>query len=82
MVNLFLKSQIILLHGSQIAFCKLRGFSECRLSHIIQGHVEPSEAERKILEREFGPDIFVRGAGAGQSPGARGDHDKVAPPPS
>jgi len=82
MINLVLKSQIILRHGSQIAFCKLRGFSECRLSHIIQGHVEPSKAERKILEREFGQEIFVRGAAAGQSPKARGDQAEVAPPPS
>jgi hypothetical protein len=81
-INRVLKSQIVLKYGSQVAFCTAREFSECRLSHIIQRHVEPSEAERKILEREFGEEIFGRAAGAGQPPSARGDQDEAAPPPS
>jgi plasmid maintenance system antidote protein VapI len=53
-VNLNLKAELIKRFGSQIEAAKAIGIRENRLSYIIRGHVQPSDAERKSLEHAFG----------------------------
>jgi transcriptional regulator with XRE-family HTH domain len=49
--NLALKIAIVESGLSQIEVAKAVDLHESRLSHIINGHREPSEAERKALAR-------------------------------
>lgn len=53
-VNISLKAELIKRFGSQVVAAKAMGIRENRLSYIVRGHVQPSEAERKVLERALG----------------------------
>jgi ribosome-binding protein aMBF1 (putative translation factor) len=54
-MNLELKIELIRRFGSQIAAAKKLGIRGSKLSHIVRGHEDPSEKEREVLERTFGP---------------------------
>jgi len=56
-VKLELKIELIRRFGSQIVAARHIGIGESRLSHIIRGHVEPSEKEREAIERVLGASL-------------------------
>ena len=53
-VNLDLKCALIKRFGSQVSAARELGIRESKLSYIVRRHVEPSDQERKILERALG----------------------------
>jgi len=58
-VNIDLKVALIKRFGSQVEAAKQLGIRESKLSYIVRGHTNPSELERRGLERAFGR-RFVR----------------------
>ena len=43
-----------------LRFCKRVRLQQSRFSLIVNGHVQPTEAELKILRRELGDDVVAR----------------------
>ncbi len=54
-LNWDLKTVLVERFGSQISAASQIGIAQNRMSYIIRGHVQPSERERKLLERALGP---------------------------
>jgi len=54
-INWNLKTVLVEKFGSQISAATQIGIPENRLSYIVRGHVQPSDRERKALERALGP---------------------------
>jgi transcriptional regulator with XRE-family HTH domain len=50
-MNVALKVAIVKSGLSQLEIAKAAAMHESRLSHIVNGHRDPSEAERKALAR-------------------------------
>ena len=53
-VNLDLKCALIKRFGSQVSAARQLKIRESKLSYIVRRHAEPSNRERKILERALG----------------------------
>jgi len=53
-INFNLKGKIVQRYGSQIVAARTMGIQEAKLSHIVRGHSEPNERERKALEKALG----------------------------
>ncbi len=53
-VNLDLKCALIKRFGTQVSAARQLGIRESKLSYIVRRHAEPSNRERKILERALG----------------------------
>ena len=53
-MNFELKVELLRRFGSQIIAARHLKISESRLSHLIRGHAQPSERERKAMERVLG----------------------------
>ena len=58
-MNWDLKIAFIKTFGSQIRAARRLKIRENRLSHFVQGHSEPNERERKLLEKALGHDYFA-----------------------
>ncbi len=54
-INGNLKTALVEQYGSQISAATEIGIPENRLSYIVRGHIQPSDRERKALERALGP---------------------------
>jgi len=54
-LNWNLKTILVEKFGSQISAASQIGIAQNRMSYIIRGHVQPSDRERKALERALGP---------------------------
>jgi len=50
-MNLALKMAIVTSGKTQIALCRQADLSEARLSRIVNGHNEATEAEKKAIAR-------------------------------
>lgn len=71
-MNVELKVAILKAFGSQIVASRRLKIAECKLSHLVHGHDEPNERERKILAGALGHDYF---AAEEQPPKHRGPLD-------
>lgn len=45
--------------GSQLAVSRELGISESKLSHLINGHVEPTDQEKKTIKEKLGYDFDI-----------------------
>ena len=54
-INWNLKSVLVQRFGSQVEAAIRMGIRENRLSYLVRGHIQPSDRERKALERALGP---------------------------
>jgi hypothetical protein len=55
-MNFELKVKLLKRFGSQIVAARHLKISESRLSHLVRGHSQPTEQERKALTKAFGRD--------------------------
>lgn len=53
-INFQLKAELIRRFGSQIEAARILGIREATLSKIVRGYLEPSDRNRKALERGLG----------------------------
>ena len=60
MKKLEVAGEVVKRHGSAMRFCKRVRWQPSRFSYIIDGHVQPTAAELKILRRELGDDVVAR----------------------
>ena len=60
MVRWDFKIALLQLCHSQIAASRQLKIPQNRLSYIVQGHSEPTERERAILEKALGRDYFSK----------------------
>ena len=59
-LNVDLKCALIRKFGSQVEAARQMGIRESKLSYIVRRHAEPSNRERKILERALGRVLVKR----------------------
>jgi hypothetical protein len=59
-MNLDLKIALIRNFGSQVRASRRLRIPENKLSYIVQGHSEPNERERRLLEKALGRDYFSK----------------------
>jgi hypothetical protein len=72
MVNLDFKIALIRNFGSQTVASRRLKIQEAKLSHFVQGHDEPNERERKLLEKALGQDYFAKESQADERRGVMG----------
>jgi len=53
-INWILKSALVERYGSQVRACHKMRIRESKMSCIIRGYAQPSEQERRALERALG----------------------------
>jgi len=53
-LNWNLKALLVEQFGSQISAANQIGIAQNRMSYIIRGHIQPSDRERRALERALG----------------------------
>lgn len=56
-MNLSLRLELIKRFGTQVNAAKELEIRESRLSYIVNGHIAPSDKERKALDRVLGPAV-------------------------
>jgi hypothetical protein len=61
MLNLDLKIALIRNFGSQIVAARRLRINQSKLSFFVNGHSEPNERERTLLEKALGRDYFAEG---------------------
>jgi hypothetical protein len=60
MVNVDFKIALIRNFGSQTVASRRLKIQEAKLSHFVQGHDEPNERERELLNKALGADYFSK----------------------
>jgi ribosome-binding protein aMBF1 (putative translation factor) len=60
MLNVDLKVALLKRFGSQIRASRRLNIQEAKLSHLVHGHDQPTERERRILEKALGADYFPK----------------------
>ena len=60
MKKLEIAGEVMKRDGSAIRFCNRVKMRPSRFSYIINGHVQPTDAELRILRRELGDDVVER----------------------
>ncbi len=59
-INWNLKTALVERFGSQISAADQIGIPVNRLSYLVRGHIQPSDRERKALERALGSAVVKR----------------------
>ena len=67
MVRWDLKIAIVSTCGNQRKLARRIRIEEAKLSHLVQGHDQPTERERKLLEKALGRDYFSKEGEESQS---------------
>jgi hypothetical protein len=57
-MNVEFRVAIIHAFGTQIAASKRLKIREDKISHLVQGHEEPTAREREIFKKALGADFF------------------------
>jgi len=55
-----LKIALMTVFGTQISAARKLRINEGRLSHLVRGHDDPNERERRLLEKALGRDYFAK----------------------
>ena len=66
-MNIDLKIALIRRFGSQVRAAKPLKIDEPRLSKLVNGHQDPTAAERKRLAAELGADYFATDGEGGRA---------------
>jgi transcriptional regulator with XRE-family HTH domain len=57
MTNRKLKAAIVLEYGSQVEAAQALGWSESRLSRLVNGRIEPRSEDAQLIHQKFGVDL-------------------------
>ena len=57
MTNRKLKAAVVLEYGSQVEAARALGWSESRLSRLINGWIEPRPEDVQLIQQKFGVEL-------------------------
>ena len=57
MTNRKLKAAVVLEYGSQVEAARALGWSESRLSRLINGRIEPRPEDARLIQKKLGVEL-------------------------